>query len=160
MVPAPRDRLIQLAVGEGRVPRGFARRYGGDAGSATAVVAAAVAVVATSAAAARMTARRSMLSPRRSGTHPVFVSRRRLAGSPPVPRTRVPISRTKTSVDTEKKKFPRPHSRPRTTPMGFIVIHTVYIAWAVLFFWVWYLRVPIGKGLRRVNRFSRGLIGR
>ena len=44
--------------------------------------------------------------------------------------------------------------------MGFIVIHTVYIACAVLFFWVWYLRVPIGKGLRRVNRFSRGLIGR
>ena len=60
-----------------------------------------------------------------------------------------------------KEKVP-PATQPSAhhPPMGFIVIHTVYIAWAVLFFWVWYLRVPIGKGLRRVNRFSRGLIGR
>lgn len=60
-----------------------------------------------------------------------------------------------------KEKVPpatQPSAHP--PPMDFIVIHTVYIAWAVLFFWVWYLRVPIGKGLRRVNRFSRGLIGR
>ena len=44
--------------------------------------------------------------------------------------------------------------------MDFIVIHTVYIAWAIVCFWIWHLRVPLVKGLRRVNRFSRGLIGR
>ena len=64
------------------------------------------------------------------------------------------------SDDWKRKKFRRPQPSARHPRMDFIVIHTVYIAWAVLFFWVWYLRVPIGKGLRRVNRFSRGLIGR
>lgn len=71
---------------------------------------------------------------------------------------RVPISRTK--CRDEAKKSPRPQPTAHHPPMGFIVIHTVYIAWAVLFFWIWYLRVPIVKGLRNVNRFSRGLIGR